>query len=206
MACISPEEDAALILCSMKHQKVALAVEVSKGKLRAKIQSFELAVKSHGCTPRPLPLEMLRVVAVGGEWIRPLEKKLYDSDVKDRLGRLMLAKSYAEDFLIPKLKKDENIDAGIGVKAYNAKDGREFEMIFIRWSNGRYIYYVLAGKGWKEFYHMYDLKARDSITVWMCRNAQTNKLCFVLDHSKSVVPVSRDVAELERGKRRRIGC
>jgi len=112
------------------------------------------------------------------ECCKPLEKKLFNSDLDAGQGRLLLNKNHVETYFLPLLKKgEEDVRQGINVVVYDMQ-GKTFNMVFKNWSEK---VYVLTGKGWIDFFKTRQMKEiQDHVTVWMFRHSETNELCFAL--------------------------
>jgi len=115
-----------------------------------------------------------------GDHSQPLHKKLTKSDVNVNLNRLLLIKEEAEEHFLPLVEDHEDIEAGVDVNAYD-KYGNIYPLKFKKWANK---YYILNG-AWKSFFQDYKLQNDDTVTTWMFRHSNDNKLCVALEFEKN---------------------
>ncbi|KAJ4839873.1 hypothetical protein Tsubulata_003178 [Turnera subulata] len=128
-----------------------------------------------------------------GRCSEPFEKQLTGSDVRKDQCRLAMSTADVQKNLMPLLKEDEKIDEGIDVVTYD-KYGKEFDMVFKVWSEGRMNVLI---RGWKTFCNEHNLQEhRDFVTVWMFRRLDNDKLSFVI--TRRTLPICEEI------KRRRM--
>ncbi|XP_022718110.1 uncharacterized protein LOC111276629 isoform X2 [Durio zibethinus] len=202
---------AALTLASLKHatldEKSAVALEKLKRKNLGAIKGKDKQEKEDPCIEKdpssvihgsnrisvpnstifynyqpPVIPPVAALTGLIGKCSRPFEKRLTETDLTDRQTRLSLNKKHVQEFMIPLLKEDEDVNEGIRVITYDI-EGKEYEMKFVFWSLKMY---VLTSPGWKTFYREHRLeKDIDIVTVWMFRHRLTQNICFVITPRRS---------------------
>ncbi|KAJ8750818.1 hypothetical protein K2173_015999 [Erythroxylum novogranatense] len=146
--------------------------------------------------PEIPPIPSLRDVFLTCRRSRPFERQLTESDVRDGLCRLSIAKKHAQNFVLPMLNPDENLQNGVGVTIYDI-NGSTFNMILRIWASK---FYVLTG-GWNSFKKAHGLQElRDFVTLWTFRHSSTGKLCFAIMHRSS--PLSQTPTRRTRRSKR----
>uniref|UniRef100_A0A2C9WAK8 TF-B3 domain-containing protein n=1 Tax=Manihot esculenta TaxID=3983 RepID=A0A2C9WAK8_MANES len=125
-----------------------------------------------------------------GKCSKPFEKQLTSSDVRPDQSRLTMNKADVVRCLLPLLnREEENPCQGIKVKTYDMQ-GNEYDMAFKLWASKVYV----LTTGWKNFFIKHGLiENEDFVTIWMFRNLQTNKLCFVISSRRLPIyePIKR---------------
>ncbi|KAJ8750768.1 hypothetical protein K2173_015949 [Erythroxylum novogranatense] len=145
--------------------------------------------------PEIPPIPSLRDVFLTCRRSQPFERHLTESDVRDDLCRLSIAKKHAQMFVLPMLNPEENLQNGIEVTVYDI-NGSTFNMILRIWASK---FHVLTG-GWNSFKKAHGLQElRDVVTMWTFRHSSTGKLCFAIIHRSS--PLSQTSVRTRRSKR-----
>ncbi|KAG8658695.1 hypothetical protein MANES_03G176200v8 [Manihot esculenta] len=200
LLCFKQAED----LLYLKHKKldplIAAALEETKSnKIRQGTKSKKirqgLAGSNHADTffDTYEPPEIPPVVGLDGligKCSKPFEKQLTSSDVRPDQSRLTMNKADVVRCLLPLLnREEENPCQGIKVKTYDMQ-GNEYDMAFKLWASKVYV----LTTGWKNFFIKHGLiENEDFVTIWMFRNLQTNKLCFVISSRRLPIyePIKR---------------
>ncbi|XVF06003.1 hypothetical protein REPUB_Repub06bG0010400 [Reevesia pubescens] len=126
------------------------------------------------------------LASIIGEYSRPCEKRLTDTDLRDSQIRVSLTKSVVQKSMLPMLKDKENVMVGIPVTTYDSQ-GNNYSMVFKVWTHRMY---VLTTAGWKKFYKKHRLEKHiDMVKVWMFRHRVTKKLCFLITTRRSPLPL-----------------
>ncbi|KAJ0112859.1 hypothetical protein Patl1_02614 [Pistacia atlantica] len=171
------ELKAALTLVRMKKQKLDNQTAVALNNL------IKPNANSGDCyQPPTIPqVPCLRRLVQNSIFTEPFEKLLTITDLRPDQSRLSLNKTHVQQCLVSMLTEDENLTLGIPVTTYNI-NGKPYPMIFKLWCSKVYV----LTSGWTEFQQENKLTAgEDFITIWMFRNVESGKLCFVITSRKS---------------------
>ncbi|KAK1401276.1 TF-B3 domain-containing protein [Heracleum sosnowskyi] len=195
----SQEEEAALVLCSMKNSKVdyqtALQLEETRlftlNKHKFQHPSSPTLFNHHNRLLSLVPPSLADII---GNCSTPFVKRLTRSDTKKTQGRLLFKYNHVVKFLHPLLRPSE-VDKikkrGMIVCVYDCY-GRMYEMVFTLWGSKAY---VITTRNWFEFCVDHGLKrVLDWVTIWMFRHNVTGRICFVITSErrfleKAVEPV-----------------
>lgn len=186
-------EEAALILCSMKHAKVdeETALEIEKArhfalkKLQFQKPSSPPSLNHH--RKHLVSLVPPSVAEVIGKCSAPIEKRLTGSDTQENQVRLLLKHKDVIQFLHPLLRPSE-VDRikkrGMYIDVYDCH-GKMYQMVFRLWGLKAY---VITTRNWYEFCIDHGLEqVLDWVTIWMFRHNVTGRICFVINSERRIV-------------------
>jgi hypothetical protein len=183
---------AALLFSSIRHmildKETATTLEALKRKYKAATKPPESSLPIEPYNPPEIP-PVQSLISLIGACSKPFEKQLTDSDIRDDQSRLSMNKQDVENFLLPLLGGDENVNLGIPVTTYDL-EGKAYPMVFKQWASK---IYILTG-GWKRFSHEHYLsRHEDFVTIWMFRHNVAGNLCFVISSRRLPVfePIKR---------------
>ncbi|KAK1351398.1 hypothetical protein POM88_054371 [Heracleum sosnowskyi] len=210
----SEEEEAALILCSMKNSKVDSTTSLQLEETRVSILKKHKLQHPSSLSPlsnntRLLSLVPPSLAEVIGDCSTPFDKRLTGSDIQENQVRLLLKYRHVMQFLNPLLRPSEIYKikkSGLTVCVYDS-NGKMYEMVFSLWGTKAY---VITTRNWFQFCVDHGFQTLlDWVTVWMFRHTLTGRICFVITSerrifSKAIEPVFHLPAAAR--KKRSKGC
>ncbi|KAK1384513.1 hypothetical protein POM88_022248 [Heracleum sosnowskyi] len=210
----SEEEEAALILCSMKNSKVDSTTSLQLEETRVSILKKHKLQHPSSLSPlsnntRLLSLVPPSLAEVIGDCSTPFDKRLTGSDIQENQVRLLLKYRHVMQFLNPLLRPSEIYKikkSGLTVCVYDCF-GKMYEMVFSLWGTKAY---VITTRNWFQFCVDHGFQTLlDWVTVWMFRHTLTGRICFVITSerrifSKAIEPVFHLPAAAR--KKRSKGC